>query len=237
MEVSCSWARVRIEPFTGGSAAEAVPATLARRGGRWNHAAMKRRWIIASRIALATLALAAAACTEQPAKPESGAGPAKSAAAAANPHGDAEPAPLKPGDTAPDITLKLQDGKEVKLSSLQGKQVLVYFYPKDETSGCTAQAEGLRDGWADIQAAGLEVYGVSTQGAESHKAFIDKHKLPFPLVVDEDGSVAKAFHVPLRNGFAARQSFLISKEGKIRHVWLEVDPKQHAATIIAAAKS
>ncbi len=179
-------------------------------------------------------ALGLSACKgEQNQKPAS----AKADPAAANPH-DVEDKTLEAGDAAPDVTLKLTDGKEIKLSSLAGKQVLVYFYPKDDTPGCTFQAQGLRDGWADIQAAGLEVYGVSTQDAESHKAFIDKHHLPFPLVVDTDGSVAKAFRVPLRAGlFAARQSFLIGKDGKIKHVWLEVDPKEHASTVIAAAKS
>src|SRR5262245_36691879 len=112
------------------------------------------------------LALLLPACTESKQAPP-GASSAKPAAS--DPHSGLVPPPLKPGDMAPDITFKLQDGQEVKLSSLQGKQVLVYFYPKDETSGCTAQAEGLRDRWAAIQGAGLEVYGVSTQDAESHK--------------------------------------------------------------------
>lgn len=145
--------------------------------------------------------------------------------------------PLAAGDAAPDITLKLHDGKEVRLSSLQGKQVLVYFYPKDDTPGCTIEAQGIRDGWADLQAAGLEVYGVSMQDAASHKAFIDKHNLPFPLVVDTDGAVAKAFRVPTRLTFAARQSFLVGKDGKIKQVWLDVNPKEHTAAILAAAKS
>ncbi|HSN96988.1 MAG TPA: peroxiredoxin [Candidatus Nanopelagicales bacterium] len=191
-----------------------------------------------SRILLApflTIAVLAAACNEPGGAPAP-APPPSAKPAMADPHGTA-PTPLKPGDAAPDITLKLQDGKEIKLSSLAGKQVLVYFYPKDDTPGCTVQAEGLRDGWADLQAAGLEVYGVSMQGAESHQAFIDKYKLPFPLVVDEDGAVAKAFRVPVRGTFAARQSFLIGKDGKIKARWLDVDPKEHASTVIAAAKS
>jgi thioredoxin-dependent peroxiredoxin len=162
--------------------------------------------------------------------------PASTSAAAPVP-GGAENKPLAVGDAAPEITMKLHDGKEVRLSSLQGKQVLVYFYPKDDTPGCTVEAQGLRDGWADIQAAGLEVYGVSMQDAESHKAFIDKHTLPFPLVVDTDGAVAKAFRVPTRLSFASRQSFLIGKDGKIKQVWLEVNPKEHAGAILAAAKS
>lgn len=177
------------------------------------------------------LALVLLACSNESKKPAP-----EGTSAVENPHGEA-PAPLEPGAKAPAVTLKLQDGKTVDLQSLAGKQVLIYFYPKDETPGCTIEAEGLRDGWAALQAAGLEVYGVSTQNAESHKAFIEKHKLPFPLVVDTDGAVAKAFHVPMRGDYASRQSFLIGKDGKIKQVWLEVDPKEHAATILAAAKN
>lgn len=194
---------------------------------------MKRRTHLASPllgIALAALALAAG-CDERSGAPGGAADKPTQAGASA------QPAALKPGDAAPDVTLKLHDGREVKLSSLQGKQVLVYFYPKDDTPGCTTQAKGLRDGWADLKAAGLEVYGVSTQGAQSHQAFVEKYELPFPLVVDEGGAVSSAFRVPLRNELAARQSFLIGKDGKIKQVWIEVDPKEHAAAILAAAKS
>ena len=176
-----------------------------------------------------------AAC-DPPAAPPPAPSAKPAAPAVKDPHESAPP-PLRPNQDAPEVTLKLQDGKEVKLSSLRGKQVLVYFYPKDDTPGCTVEAQGLRDGWAELQAAGLEVFGVSTQGAESHQAFIDKHKLPFPLVVDEDGAVARAFRVPIRNSFAARQSFLIGKDGKLKAVWLDVDPKEHASTVLAAAKS
>jgi len=184
---------------------------------------------------LAGAALGAAGCSD----PKSGSGAAQSTSPSAAP-ADSQAAkadPLKVGDPAPDLTFTLHDGKTVKLSSLAGKQVLVYFYPKDDTPGCTIEAQGLRDGWADIQAAGLEVYGVSGQDAESHKAFIEKQKLPFPLVIDTDGAVAKAFHVPVRGTFAARQSFLIGKDGKIKQVWLDVNPKDHTAAVLAAAKS
>jgi peroxiredoxin Q/BCP len=162
--------------------------------------------------------------------------PAPAAASAKAPAEASETKSLAAGDAAPDVTLKLHDGKEVRLSNLAGKQVLVYFYPKDDTPGCTVEAQGLRDGWEDIKAAGLEVYGVSMQDADSHKAFIDKYNLPFPLVVDTDGAVAKAFRVPTRMTFASRQSFLIGKDGKIKQVWLEVNPKEHAGAILAAAK-
>ena len=182
-----------------------------------------------------TLLIACGSSGPPAAKPDA----AKPAAAVvAAPAAPAAPsAALAVGDAAPDLTLALHDGRQVALSSLRGKSVLVYFYPKDDTPGCTIEAQGLRDGWADIQAAGLEVFGVSTQDATSHQAFIDKHSLPFPLVVDPEGKVAEAFRVPLRGGMAARQSFLIGPDGKIKQVWLQVNPQEHAATVIAAAKS
>jgi len=133
--------------------------------------------------------------------------------------------------------MSLQDGKKVELASLKDKLVLVYFYPKDDTPGCTVEAKGVKDAWAQFQAAGIEVYGVSTQDAASHQAFIDKHELPFPLVVDTDGAVAAAFKVPLKNGNASRQSFLVGKDGRIKAVWAEVDPAEHADAVLKAAKT
>lgn len=149
----------------------------------------------------------------------------------------AEAAPLRVGDAAPDVSMKLHDGTTVALSSLKGKQVLVYFYPKDDTPGCRFEAQGIRDQWADIQQAGVTVYGVSLQDATSHQAFIDKEKLPFPLVVDTTGAVARAFHVPVKGEYAKRQTFLIGTDGKIKKVWLEVDPKGHAQEIVDAARA
>lgn len=141
------------------------------------------------------------------------------------------------GDAAPVVTLTLSNGKKVELASLKGKQVLVYFYPKDDTPGCTMEAKGLRDAHTDLQAAGVEVYGVSMQGAESHDAFASKHSLPFSLVVDTSGDIARAFHVPVSGEYASRQSFLIGKDGKIAKVWLDVRPDAHAAEVLAAARS
>ncbi|MEZ4446889.1 MAG: peroxiredoxin [Polyangiaceae bacterium] len=145
-------------------------------------------------------------------------------------------AALAVGSPAPEVTFTLHDGKEVPLSSLSGEQVLVYFYPKDDTPGCTTEAKGLKEQWDALQAAGVKVFGVSTQDEASHKAFIDKYELPFPLVVDTDGSIAAAFEVPLKGGFAARQSFLVGKDGKLAAVWRDVDPATHAETVLAAAK-
>ena len=168
----------------------------------------------------------AAGCQESP-KPASGSPPEASAQAAE----------LKEGDAAPDVEIKLQNGNSMKLSQLRGKPVAIFFYPKDETPGCTVEAQGIRDSWADLSAASVAVIGVSTQDAESHKSFIEKEKLPFDLAVDTDGSLAKAFGVPLKNGYAARQTFLIGADGKLKKIWRQVTPTGHAAEILTAARS
>ncbi|HEU5074637.1 MAG TPA: redoxin domain-containing protein [Polyangiaceae bacterium] len=142
--------------------------------------------------------------------------------------------PLTAGDPAPDVTFTLQDGSRVSLASLKGQPVVVYFYPKDDTRGCTIEAEGIRDGYAAFEQAKVKVFGVSTQDAESHSAFIEKFDLPFDLVVDTDGEVAQAFRVPLNRGMAARQTFLIDAAGKIKRVWLDVEPTGHAKELLAA---
>lgn len=144
---------------------------------------------------------------------------------------------LTAGDPAPSVIFTMQDGRQVTLASLAGKDVAVYFYPKDETTGCTIEARGLRDNWEALRAAGITVIGVSTQDASSHKAFIEKEKLPYDLAVDADESVAKAFGVPVRMGYAARHTFLVGKDGKLKKVWREVKPEGHAGEILAAAKS
>jgi peroxiredoxin Q/BCP len=143
---------------------------------------------------------------------------------------------LNVGDPAPALTLTLQDGKTVDLASLKGKQVAVYFYPKDDTPGCTVEAQGIRDQWEAFQKAGIQVFGVSMQDAASHTAFIEKHKLPFNLVVDADKKVTTAFGVPVRGGeFASRQTFLIGADGKIKQIWREVTPAEHARQLLEAA--
>lgn len=204
---------------------------------------MQTQWIVGF---AAALSVAAAACQKEsePAPQtevkSAQAAPTSTAAAPAAAAPAAAPAPigpqLQPGDDAPALTLTLQDGKTVPLQSLKGQQVVVYFYPKDDTPGCTVEAQGIRDEWAAFQKAGIQVFGVSMQDAASHTAFIEKHKLPFNLVVDADRSVAKAFGVPVNGGqFAARHTFLIDKDGKIKRVWREVTPKEHAKELLEAA--
>jgi len=163
--------------------------------------------------------------------------PAATAPAAAGSTATAS-AGLKEGDNAPDITMTLQDGKQLKLASLKGQMAVVYFYPKDQTPGCTVEAENFRDKFDDLKKAGIAVIGVSTQDAASHKAFIEKEKLPFDLAVDEDKAIAKAFGVPPGfMGMHARQTFLIGKDGKIKKIWRDVTPKDHANEVLTAAQS
>jgi len=135
--------------------------------------------------------------------------------------------PLQPGTDAPNLSCPDQDGTDVNLADVWKKGlVLVYFYPKADTPGCTKQACSLRDQWADVQAKGVTVLGVSMDKPASQKAFKDKYKLPFTLLADSEGKVVKAFGVPaMRIGFPSRQSFLV-KDGKI--VWHQ--PKVDAAT-------
>ncbi len=146
-------------------------------------------------------------------------------------------AKLEVGDKAPDVDMPLQDGRHVKLSQFAGKSVVLYFYPKDQTSGCTVESQNFRDKFADLQKAGVTVFGVSTQDAESHKAFIAKEKLPFDLAIDGDMAIAKAFGVPVHGDMHARQTFLIGKDGKVKKIWRDVTPKDHAVEVLTAAQS
>jgi thioredoxin-dependent peroxiredoxin len=127
----------------------------------------------------------------------------------------------KVGDKAPAVTGKDQDGKPWKLADQTGKKaVLLYFYPKDDTPGCTKEACGLRDRMSDLTKDGVEVVGVSFDSADSHKAFIAKHNLNFILLADTDGKIADTFSVRREPGknMARRASVLIDKSGKIVHV-------------------
>ncbi len=127
----------------------------------------------------------------------------------------------KVGDPAPSVEGKDQDGKAWKLSDHVGKHVvLLYFYPKDDTPGCTKQACGLRDRMGDLKKDKVEVVGVSFDSSESHQKFIAKHNLNFPLLADTDGKIADAFGVRREPGknMARRASFLIGRDGKIAHV-------------------
>jgi len=145
--------------------------------------------------------------------------------------------PLKVGDAAPNASSVDQDGRPVALSSLYGAGwTLVYFYPRADTPGCTAEACSLRDAFADLMKKGVTVVGVSADKPAEQKAFKEKYHIPFLLIADHDKNVIKAFGVPTTMGFASRQSFLI-KDGKI--VWrdLHASTTEQAADILKAVSA
>jgi thioredoxin-dependent peroxiredoxin len=143
--------------------------------------------------------------------------------------------PIQAGQPAPDFTLPDETGTPRQLSDYRGKPVVLYFYPKDDTPGCTKEACAFRDIWSEYEAAGVLVIGVSTQDLESKREFAEKHELPFPLVADTDESWAKAFGVTVRGGYAKRVSFLLDREGKIAKVYPGVDPGVHAREVLQDA--
>ena len=166
-------------------------------------------------------------------------GAAAGAAPAPAPAGEAAPeaTPLPVGSPAPAIKATAHTGETVELAKLKGKNVVFYFYPKDDTPGCTKQACDLRDNWGKLKKADVTVFGVSTQDNDSHKAFATKHTLPFALLPDDKGEIARAFGVPVVGGKARRVSFLIGKDGKVKHVWPKAATTGHAAEILAAVEA
>jgi peroxiredoxin Q/BCP len=145
---------------------------------------------------------------------------------------------IKIGTKAPAFTLPDQDGKIHSLSDYAGKKVLLYFYPKDDTPGCTTEACNFRDGYKEFKKMGLEVLGVSKDSVKSHKKFVEKFSLPFPLLSDEDGTVVEAYDSWGKKKFMGREylgiirnSFLIDEKGKIEKVYREVKTKEHAQEV------
>jgi peroxiredoxin Q/BCP len=148
---------------------------------------------------------------------------------------DPQPAPelLPVGSPAPAVQAVAHDGEKFDLKKLKGHYVVLYFYPKDDTPGCTKEASDFRDSWDKLRKQGVMVFGVSTQDNDSHKAFADKYSLPFPLLPDPKGEIAAKYKVPVTNGYARRITYLIGKNGKIAHVWPQVNPVGHAGEILA----
>jgi peroxiredoxin Q/BCP len=133
------------------------------------------------------------------------------------------------GQPAPEFTLPDQDGGSVSLSSLKGGWVVVYFYPKDDTPGCTAESCSFRDSFEEFTDAGAKVVGISSDSVDSHKAFATKHNLPFTLLADTDGNVRKAFGVGKTLGLIpGRVTYVIDPEGVVRHKFSsQFKPKSH----------
>ena len=190
---------------------------------------------LASSFVVVTVASLAIGCSKDPPPNTStGVPPAPSAAPSAS---TAALLPLNPGDDAPPLSATASNGTKIDLAALKGKTVVVYFYPKDDTPGCTKEANGFKDQFADFTKNDIVVIGVSEQDDASHQAFTQKYELPFALVADTDGKIAKAFHVPVNNGYASRMSFLVGKDGKIKKTYPKVDPSAHTAQILADATS
>jgi thioredoxin-dependent peroxiredoxin len=142
--------------------------------------------------------------------------------------------PLAVGAPAPEVTSVDQDGKPVDLKEYAKGPTLVYFYPKADTPGCTKQACSIRDDWSKLQEKGIKVLGVSEDKPEAQKKFKEKHNLPFTLIADSDGKVAKAFGVPINvMGMTARQSFLI-KDSKVVWTMPKASTSSHAADVLKA---
>jgi peroxiredoxin Q/BCP len=142
---------------------------------------------------------------------------------------------LKIGQKAPEFTLSDQDGKMHSLADYKGKKVLLYFYPKDDTPGCTTEACNFRDGYKEFAEMGLVILGVSKDSVKSHKKFAEKFSLPFPLLSDETGDVVEKYESWGKKKFMGREymgifrnSFLIDEEGKIAKIYEEVKAKEHA---------
>ncbi|MBK4730708.1 peroxiredoxin [Oxynema sp. CENA135] len=142
---------------------------------------------------------------------------------------------LSVGTTAPDFTAKDTNGNTVNLSDFKGKTLILYFYPKDDTPGCTKEAQSFRDAYNEYQSKDIAVLGVSMDDEESHKKFTEKYNIPFPLLADSDGTLTKAYDVE-GGGYAKRVTYVIDGDGKITQVYegsnLKTDT--HAADILAA---
>ena len=148
---------------------------------------------------------------------------------------------VKEGEPAPDFELTTDTGETLKLSSLRGKPIILYFYPKDDTPGCTTQACGIRDAWGEFERAGAVVLGVSPDDESSHVKFRSKYELPFTLLADTDHAVAEEYGVWGEKKYMGksymgvhRSTFVIDADGKVKRVMHDVKPATHADDVLAA---
>ena len=151
---------------------------------------------------------------------------------------------LSVGDKAPTFTIKTNGDNTVSLEDFAGKPVVLYFYPKDDTPGCTKEACGFRDSWQLFKNEGSVILGVSTDPIKKHDKFVEKFDLPFPLLADVDRVIVEAYGVWGLKKFMGREymgthrvTFLIGEDGRIRKVWPKVKPDEHAEEVLAALAS
>jgi peroxiredoxin Q/BCP len=150
---------------------------------------------------------------------------------------------MKVNDKAPDFTLQDENGKEIKLKDLRGKTVVLYFYPRADTPGCTIEACEFRDSYKKMQKSGAVLLGISPDTPKAQKKFLDKFSLPFTLLADADKKVAEAFGVMKEKNMygkkvwgVARTTFVIGPDGKIQHIFEKVKPEGHAEEVLAYLK-
>ena len=148
---------------------------------------------------------------------------------------------LKEGDKAPDFAVNDGEGKTVRLKDLKGKKFVLYFYPKDDTPGCTKEACSFRDSWSKFKRRGIEVFGVSLDSEKSHQKFTEKFSLPFRLLADTDRKLSESFGTYGKKKFMGREymgyhrmTFLTDEKGKIKKIFEKVKPEDHAEEVLAA---
>ena len=145
---------------------------------------------------------------------------------------------VEEGQPAPDFELESDAGETVKLSELRGKPVVLYFYPKDDTPGCTRQACGIRDAWGEFQRAGAEVFGISADSQASHERFKSKYSLPFTLLADPERTLGEPYGVS-REGKRSyeRSTFVIDADGNVAKIMRRVNPDRHADEVLDALRA
>jgi thioredoxin-dependent peroxiredoxin len=148
---------------------------------------------------------------------------------------------LKEGDLAPMFEASTSGGGRVSLAELKGRNVVLYFYPRDDTPGCTKEACAFRDDFAAFKSKDVVVLGVSPDPVKAHDKFVKKHRLPFPLLVDEDRKIVEAYGVWGQKSFMGKKymgthrvTFLIGPDGHIRKIWPKVKPEEHVPEVLAA---
>jgi peroxiredoxin Q/BCP len=148
---------------------------------------------------------------------------------------------LKAGDLAPAFAAATSGGGRVSLAGLRGSNVILYFYPRDDTPGCTKEACAFRDHFAKFKKKGAVVLGVSADSGKSHDKFVSKYRLPFPLLSDEDKTIAQAYGAWGEKSFLGktymgmrRMTFLIGTDGRVKRIWAKVKPAEHAEEVLSA---
>ncbi len=146
---------------------------------------------------------------------------------------------LKESDTAPDFTATTAEGRQISLSDFRGSNVVLYFYPRDDTPGCTKESCAFRDEFAVFKRKGAVILGISVDSVKSHAKFANKYNLPFPLLSDENRSIVQAYGVWGQKSFLGRKymgthrvTFLIDPDGRIKKIWPNVKPAEHAKEVL-----